>query len=253
MNEPIPEFLAKFDKIAGESAVFMFITRDTDLQRQACSSLNELLVQIGDEKASAIARLDEDYANTLLGCHCVAKALVSEITMWILLKESRPDKAWDMLVAAQMALAGALRAHKMFAHLEAQVQRLGAIERLIFPPQVFLSSGMIVATQTCSICGQEYEDCPHVKGRPYLGEFCYVWIVPSEVDHVAMVHDPADKSCRIIKFTAEGGYRNRMTWLVEAAEGGVEHTKGDFVAQGILGRFAESGAKGQSSPGFADI
>jgi len=76
--------------------------------------------------------------------------------MWILLKEEKPDEAWDKLVSAQMAAADAVRAHMGFAHLETQAQRLEEIERLVFPRQVFVSAGIIVQHQECSICGNEY-------------------------------------------------------------------------------------------------
>jgi hypothetical protein len=234
MSDSISVFLSKFNKVVEESAVFRFITRDSDLQKEACNKLKGMLAEIAAEKESAIATGDEDYANALLGCECAAGALIAEIKMWLLLKEGRPEAAWDELVAAQESLSGAVRAHEGFRHVDQNIRRLDAIEHLVFPPQVFLSSGMIVRSQICSICGKEYEDCPHVKGRPYMGKFCTVKLIPSKVDHVSMVETPADKRCRIVKFSTEGGYRNRMTWRVEP--GDTEATGGDqhLTTEGIV-------------------
>jgi hypothetical protein len=192
------------------------------------------LALIATEKGSAIAAGDEDYANALLGCACAAEALGAEISMWLLIKEGRPDDAWSQLVAAQGKVSDAMRAHEGFRHFDEHVRRLDAIERLVFPPQVFLSSGMIVRSQICSVCGGEYEDCPHVKGRPYMGEFCIVKLIPSGVDHVSIVDNPADKRCRIVKFSDEGGFRNRMTWRVEPGDTDAKGGDPNLTAQVIV-------------------
>jgi hypothetical protein len=135
--------------------------------------------------------------------------------MWLLLKEGEPDKAWESLVRAQMLAASAARAHAGFAHLERHAQHLEDIERLIFPPQVFVSTGSIVKRQTCSICGSEYGECEHLAGRPYFGEVCAIVAGDLEINHAAVVKNPADKGCRITHFSVAGGERNRMTWKIE--------------------------------------
>ncbi|MGA8540313.1 MAG: hypothetical protein WB566_12495 [Terriglobales bacterium] len=230
-------FVKEFNKLVGECEVFICITRDSELQKEARNKLENELARISAEKKLAIARDDEDYANLLLGCECMASALMAEIKMWLLLMEGRPDEAWDALVAAQDGMSGALRAHQGFGHLNHHIQRLDAIEHLVFPPQVFLSTGMIVSQQVCSICGKEYEDCDHVKGRPYMGRFCAVTLIPSKVDHVAIVDNPANKICRVLRFSTEGGYRNRMTWRVEPGENS-EGTADGITAQGIVATLA---------------
>ena len=48
-----------------------------------------------------------------------------------------------------------------------------------------------------------------------MGKLCTVTLIPSKVDHVAIVNNPANKRCRIVSVGAEGGMRNRMTWRVE--------------------------------------
>ena len=74
---------------------------------------------------------------------------------------------------------------------------------------------MLVKYEECSICGHEYEDCEHLKGKPYMGKFCSVIVREvAELDHVAVVDHPADKRCRVMKFTVEEGVRDRMTWRV---------------------------------------
>lgn len=242
MSDPVPAFITEFNKIVDDCATFGYITRDSGLQKEACTKLRDLVAKVEAEKESAKASGDEKYANVLLGCGCVADALISEINMWLLLKEGRPDQAWEALVAAQSDLSSAMKADEGFGGLDDHIRRLDAIEHLVFPPQVFLSAGMIVKSQICSICGKEYEDCDHVKGRPYMGRFCTVRLIGAAANHVAVVKEPANKRCRILKFSAEGGYRNRMTWLIEPSDDAKDEATEDLKAQGIVattGTFAE--------------
>jgi len=215
MTKDVSPFVEEFNEAVKAAEVFLFIARDSVLQQETIDSLKQMLPRIASEKAKAVEAKNEGYANLLLGCECVTEALIAEINMWLLLKQEKPDAAWDQLIAAQMASVAAVRAHGGFSHLEHHNRRLEAIERLVFPPQVFVSSGMIVRRQECSICGMEYEDCDHLIGRPYLGKSCYIIAGDLELDHVSIVDQPADKRCRVQHFSVEGGDRNRMTWRVE--------------------------------------
>lgn len=218
MSNTLPPFVSAFNAIVKESEVFLSIARDSALQQQAVEKLLAFGSSIASEKAAAIDRGNEDHANLLLGCECVSSALVAELKMWLLLKEGNPDAAWDELIAAQMASVDAVRAHPGFSHLSDHNKKLEAIEELIFPPQVFISSGMIVGKQECSICGAEYGDCDHLVGKPYMGRFCCIIAKDLSLDHVSIVEQPADKRCRVQHFDVEGGTRNRMTWKIEPKE-----------------------------------
>ena len=147
MSEQIAPFVAEFNQTVKDVEHLLSIARAGKLQREAIANLDSTLARVGRAKATAAANGEEDYANLLLGCECVATALMSELKMWLLLKEERPDEAWNELVSAQMASVDAVRAHRGFAHLEQHVQRLDAVEKIVFPPQVFVSSGMIVGRQ----------------------------------------------------------------------------------------------------------
>jgi hypothetical protein len=96
-----------------------------------------------------------------------------------------------------------------------KAEHLVAIEKIIFPPQSFVSSGLVVRHQICSICGAEYGGCDHLAGKPYWGRFCCIITRGIEGNHVALVKQPADKGCRVTHFAVEGGSRNKMKWLVE--------------------------------------
>lgn len=218
MNKQDTDFIQEFNEIIKEAEVFRYITRSSELQRETTTSLGDLLARILQLKALAIEEQNEELANILLGYTCVVNVLVAEIEMCLLLKQDDPDKAWDQLIRAQKLCVAAARAHEGFDHLVAHHQRLELMEQLLFPQQVFLSAGLLIGWQECSICGSDYEDCDHLAGMPYMGEFCRIVARDAEPDHVAIVERPADKGCRVTEFNVEGGVRNRMTWRIQPKE-----------------------------------
>lgn len=218
MDKQISQLVQKFNKSVKEVEVFLSITRAKELQESSIKTIEKTLKDIANEKQEAIASCDESYANLLLGCECIGGALIAELQMWLLLKDEKPDAAWDRLIDAQIYTIEALRAHEGFSHLGRHFQRLEAIEKLVFPPQVFLSSGIIIKRQECSICGLDYDECEHIVWKPYMGKFCSIIAREFELDHVAIVKDPADKRCRALGFSVDGGTRNRMTWRIKKGD-----------------------------------
>jgi hypothetical protein len=205
----------RFNGVFENAQIFCFITRSAELQREACDKLKGLLIECDQLKAVAVTAGAEDFANLLLGFECVADCLLAEIEMWLLIKEEKPDEAWDRLVSAQNAVSAAARAHKGFEHLEKRAEYLAEVEKIVFPPQNFVSAGLHVRHQICSICGRKYGDCDNLVGRPYWGRFCSIITRGIEANHIALVKEPADKGCRVTHFAVEGGSRNKMTWQIE--------------------------------------
>src|SRR5260370_20333546 len=56
-------FVDRFNETIEGCQVFVYMTRDSGLQREACTTLDEQLVSIASEKADAIRRGAEKYAN----------------------------------------------------------------------------------------------------------------------------------------------------------------------------------------------
>ncbi len=218
MTPNLPDVVAAFNSMVKEVESLLSIARSGELQREACKKIDTQAETLALEKANAITARDEDLTNLLLGCQCVNTSLLAELRMYLLLKEEKPDDAWDQLVLAQDCAIDATRAHPGFAHLAHHSAKLEAIEKLVFPPQIFISSGFLAGNQECSICGAEYGECDHLLGKPYMGKFCYIIAKNLSVDHVSIVDLPADKRCRVRSFSVEGGSRNRMTWLITQGE-----------------------------------
>lgn len=84
-----------------------------------------------------------------------------------------------------------------------------------FPPQTFQSPSFIVETIKCSICNMNYKDCPHVFGRPYMGQLCLKSGTIKEVLDLTVVSDPVDRRRRILGIgKKENEMRDVMTWRI---------------------------------------
>lgn len=211
MIEPDDEVIVEINAVLNDRLTLLSIARDSDLQRQAIIDLQHLFYRLAGLKSEYVTAGDEERANLILGFECVADCMQSELMMWLFLKMEDPEKAWDCLIQAQRAAGASVRTHPGFSRNEHHLARLEAIEKLVFPPQSFVSAGLLVDGQVCSTCGQDYESCSHVAGNPYWGEFCSICPVDVELDHGALVTNPDDKRCRVFWVEDDGVRRNKMT------------------------------------------
>ena len=212
MTEMLENFKNEFYEIVAECERFLFAARAREFQVEAIQRLEALKVKTSELKAEVIADRDEDSANQLLSLEETLKGLIYELEMWVAFKGDDPHAAWTALVEAQGAMRNAMQAHDISEHLENWMKRLHALERLLFPSQMFSSVGTIVKRSTCSICGQEYGDCQHAKGRAYMGEMCCRIIEEFDMNEVSVVQNPANKHCRVMRISDGEIMRDFMTW-----------------------------------------
>lgn len=204
-----------FNEVIEKCEVMTFITRASNLQKKALVELKGLIRKVSKSKKIAIKAQNNDEANAYLSLECIALCLSCVIKMWLLLKEDKPDLAWIELINAQDHAISSYKAHAISSHIEGYIEHLYSIEKTVFPPQVFMSSGITAKEEECSICGECYEDCEHLIGKPYLGKFCHVVIKELSINEISIVNDPADKRCRVTHFSVPEGTKNRMTWSIE--------------------------------------
>jgi hypothetical protein len=214
MNAKTEAFRSKFFAAAFTYQKFCFMSRAKEFQIEACEGLESLKREASTLKREAVDLEDEDSANASLSFELMIEALTDELKMWIALKNDDPNSAWDYLVNAQVAAGDAMQIHAVARHLESYINHLYAIEPILFPPQMFCSPGMIIKKAKCSICGQEYGECTHVKGRAYMGELCVRHIVKADLREVSCVTDPANKQARATSFKEDGKTRDVMTWRI---------------------------------------
>ena len=235
-------YIEEFNEAVTHFGQFCFCTIDSGLQKEASAQIYTALQQLAQDKAAAVAAGDERWANFLLGCECRLKGVRAEISMWLSLKEEKPHEAWRLLVDAQGFTLDAMKADDGF-QLQPVIDHLAKIERVVFPPQAFMSAGMVCDYEECSICNGDYEDCDHIKGRPYMGEFCTVILFGCEPDHVALVDEPASKVCRVHTVSTLEGHRSKMTRLVEPyKEGEGPPEDGSLLASATIIRLGPENA-----------
>lgn len=214
---------------------FRSAARSSKLQIEQCLALDLLLINAGRFKHQSILHRDENRANLFLGYECAIGSVRSELLMWVLLKRDMPNEAWGQLVAAQTACVDASRAHRGFIHCQQRLEDLNRYEKLLFPPQAFLSAGFISDRLDCSICGSIYAKCPHLRGAPYMGQFCEVNHRNPRGDHVALVDTPADKRCRVTSTQVKEGYQDKLSGeITPYNEGDTFDEEGPLHARTIL-------------------
>lgn len=211
MKNSIESFRDHFNEVVEAVQRFAVFVRAREFQEQSIAKIEELRAECTVAKERAIADQSEDAANAYLAFEFMAKALAEEFRFYLALKADDPDSAWDHLVNAESSSAAAMKSYAIASHLDGYIQRLHALERLLFPQPVFFSSGFIVRESECSICGAEYGECSHVKGRPYMGKLCARIVKQADLQEISVVSDPADKHCRALQYTDNGVTRNMFT------------------------------------------
>lgn len=208
----LQNLIIEFYTISKECQRFCFAARARKYQEEAIEHLESFQVKIHDLKVKMISAQEEDYANQLLSMENMNSSLINELKMWVAFKDDDPHNAWEYIVEAQSSIRSAMQAHDIASHLDRYVERLYLLERVLFPPQTFMSTGMIIRRSTCSICGEEYGDCEHVKGRPYMGQLCVRNIEEFDLREISVVDEPANKHCRVLYVDDDEGRRDLLTW-----------------------------------------
>jgi hypothetical protein len=212
MNKEVNEYLETFGKSLSECERFCFAARAKELQVEAIEKIEALKQQISLMKDMAIKVQDEDSANCCLSLERVASMIQHELKMWVALKIEEPSRAWEELVFAQGCCHDAIVAHEVSAHLASYADKLELLERVLFPPILFSSPGMIILESRCTICGAEYGECEHLKGLPYMGQLCAREITRFEMLEVSLTPQPANKLARLTSITDNGVMRDLLSW-----------------------------------------
>ncbi len=216
IDEQYHKLLAEYTSVIHEAETLSFMARASELQAEKVEFLDKYLKQLRCVKAGFQDDTNEYGANIVLALELLTRAIRSELVMWLLLKREEPEKAWDSFIDAQGLAAAASRVHEVDQIALCRMPMYEVIEKVIFPPQMFFSSGFITKYRTCSICGSSYDDCDHLAGMPYIGELCTIIIKEvAEILEVSVVDKPADKQCRVTDFADQGHYRNKMTWRLD--------------------------------------
>ncbi len=183
-----------------------------DLQTEEQHRQHALIQKLERYRDQGIKARNENQANAAFIYLNIAAALLHQLQLWLLIKTDRMEEAWNELVEAQECLQCALRFVED-AMLQHWNMELLAAEKLLFPPQQFVSTSDYFSYATCSICEKVYGECGHVAGRLYMGQICSLVIHDVVgVNHVALVDHPRDKGCRLVKVKRDGYMHCTLTY-----------------------------------------
>lgn len=201
------DWLNRFNIPISQAFRLSYPVRDKTLQEDAATSLESFLRELEVHRVASCTANDGDAANLFLGLCSYANSMIKVLRMWLALRADHANEAWDALVSAQHAARAAMRAHRLCAAQMTDYRNyLNSLEDILFPPQQFVSSSLIVKSSDCSLCKAPYHECGHIAGFPYNGQFCVEIIRQvAGIDHVALVDCPNDKRCRVTCFP-DGGF-----------------------------------------------
>lgn len=214
MNKEVEDIIKKSIETLQDCERFCFITRGEDFQRESIKKLTDLKIEVSNLKDKVVNIEDEISANTLLSLECILDAIISELNMWLAFKENNPSGAWDFLINAQASARRSLQASTTISlNYEWYIEKLTLLENFLFPPQTFMSPGIVIESSRCSICNKDYGECEHLVGKAYMGKFCYRIVDKiKEMKEFSIVKEPANKHARITSFTDKGITRDIMSW-----------------------------------------
>jgi hypothetical protein len=202
----IPEILEEFNQTIGRVFNLNVFSRALALQQEEIDSLDRYIARVKQYKYWAIEKAEEPLANLFFHCQCLLQSLQASLHVWVVLKTERPSDAWSHLIDAQEYLAVASKA-KPDANCAQFEQRLCSMEESLFPSQsLYNSAGFSETIGKCSICQQPFLKCDHLEGHIYMGQLCQrVDRQILEVNHGALVRNPRDRRCILVKHSNDDG------------------------------------------------
>lgn len=201
------EIVSQYNSLLDDARKLDFFVRDTDLQKEMINRISQYNLHIKSFKFQVNKHGDEKTANLFFHFQCVLNATMSALSVWISLKESDHNKAWNNLIDAQEYLSYALRVSDNGYGIEEFRERLQQIEKVIFPGfPLYNSLGLVVKGGVCSVCEKPLELCEHIEDEIYSGTVCKrIRITDLEINHSAIVTNPKDRRCIITEFEFSPG------------------------------------------------
>jgi len=237
MNKGPGQLSVVIGQVLAVRSSFLYFSRAEASLDDAAMKLTASLEEIVGHKKTAMGLNSEDEANSWLSLEFLTVATFHEFKMVYLLKQGKPNEAWESLIDAQSSATDAYRSHPITAERFGELlDHLLEVESLWFPPMLFMSNVVITDPGTCSICKNDYSsNCTHIEGKPYNGALCKKMINEyKELKRIDIVKNPKTKKHRA-KAVIEDGYvrdwiSGAMTPSAEKITEYSENVVGKFIA-----------------------
>lgn len=211
----VKELFDEFNDIIHKAERIAVFTTDINLQIAEKETLMNFIEKADKIKNENKERFSNPELNFILCLIFSTNAIIAELSMVICLKNGDMDSAWANLIQAQNQVSIVASNHPFSdgTYLNGYLQKLDAFEKILFPKMSFASTGGIIKKTRCTLCGLDYEDCEHIKGKMYKGELCVREIHEIELEEVSLVKNPANKLCRQLSTERDGKKVNVLTLI----------------------------------------
>lgn len=208
-----PNLLIKvFNEIAAIAQRKAYITVGIEIQKEEIQTLKTYQDELNELKKEFIKMNLDNEANLVYCINSSLLALQYELQMLVNIKEDKMDEAWGNLVNAQVTYGTVARNYPFqFQASNGYMERLASYEKLLFPDLYFQSAGGLIRKSHCSICGESFSKCDHIKGKLYMGELCCRIITEMDLEEVSFVENPANKHCRVLTIESGGKTMDILT------------------------------------------
>lgn len=202
----VKDLFEEYNKAIRRAEKIATFTRNIDLQKKEVETLNNFIAKAKKLTLENKLRFSELELNFILCLTLGVRALQCEISMIICLKTNEMSCAWESLIEAQNLVSSVARNNPIGngKELDGYAAKLQAFEKLLFPKMIFASTGGIVKESRCTICGNDYETCDHMKGKMYRGDICAREILEMRLEEVSLVENPANKLCHQLSVNFDG-------------------------------------------------
>lgn len=164
LRKPLSEFINFFPE-------YSRFTVGIETKHRLILLIARHIQEVEEERVRARAEGRESDANEALAWRLFLIGMSSELGAWVSLQLSLPEKAWKEVVNAESSYRSAARCHRWTQSIsvEARLDQVLDMQRLLFPTQTFISPGFDIIKILCSICQDDFEKCDHIPGRAYSG------------------------------------------------------------------------------------
>ena len=215
-SQSINIIIEEYNMMMNKSQNIAIYTRGIEIQKSEIENLEKFDLHLEKIKQKFIKTRNENFANLALCLQLGARAISFELKMLVNLKEDKMVEAWNCLIEAQNLTGIVIRNHPFDrGSLSGYKMRLQEYEKTLFPKMMFSSVGGIIKISKCSICGNDYDDCDHIKGKLYMGKMCSRIIKEMDLEEISLVENPEDKRCRIISTSDKGANIDTLTLRIE--------------------------------------
>ncbi len=210
----------------------IYISCDSTVQAEYFFSLERIFHYLKKLKKESVIKKQEDHANALLAMQYACICLQYKILFILALKHMDGQNAFDYLIAAQKYVEKVILCSEYINQeldAESVSDELLYLEKLCFPPQVFMSVGGYYEEDYCNICKDDSSKCIHLDRKPYMGMLCTITPRLTQWFEMSIVESPRNKHARVLSHIENGVETDHVAFLQTKSDANERHKQARIV------------------------